>query len=155
MRRSHLRKGQVLIESGQTLVEALIALAVGAVVIIAATILTQTSLTSSQTSKNQSIATKYAQEGLELARKVRAAPTPNPVTYCVARDDISLSTVGSCNNVSNIDGEFMREVTLSIINPAGPCGSLTYQVKSVVSWTDGKCSALFCRNVELVTCLAP
>jgi type II secretory pathway pseudopilin PulG len=140
---------------GQTLVEALIALAVGAIVISAAAILTQNSLNSAQTSKNQNLATQYAQEGIELARKDRNPPTSGSRRYCVAGDATELGTSSATCTSANIGSEYKREVVVSAVNSAGACGADAYEVRSVVSWNEGRCSTAFCRNVELVTCLAP
>lgn len=58
-------------EKGQTLVEVLVALTVGIVVIGALAIATIVSLRNSQFSQNQLLATKLAQEGLDLVRTLR------------------------------------------------------------------------------------
>lgn len=145
-------------QKGQTLIEAVIALAVATLVISTFAIITNSSLTSSQKSKDQNLATQFAQEGIELARKDRK-PTLAPgatATFCVAEDAEVLEEppAGSCTT-ANISGYYVRSVTLSAISAGGSCGANTYQVVSKVAWTDGKCTAKFCRDVELVTCLAP
>lgn len=140
-------------QKGQTLIEALTALAVGAIVLSAAAILTMNSLNTSQTSKNQNLATQYAQEGLELARRERLPRPSAATTYCVGETDEGLEVNTPCSVGNLQQGEYKREVTLS--TNASTCGVNTYQVKSVVSWSDGKCSSSFCRNVTLTTCLAP
>jgi Tfp pilus assembly protein PilV len=58
-------------ESGQSLIEVLIALLVAVLMIGAMTIATITSLRNSTFSQNQSQATKYAQESIELVRANR------------------------------------------------------------------------------------
>lgn len=58
-------------ESGQSLVEVLVALAVATVVIVALIIVVLTSLKNSQFAQNQSKATKYAQEAMDGVLAVR------------------------------------------------------------------------------------
>lgn len=146
------------IEKGQTLLEVLIALGVGVFVIVAAATLTSNSISNTQSSKDQNLATQFAQEGIEIARKDRLpAPTGSDAVYCLVKDATVLPspTANGCSSTANINGVYMREVTLSLINASGSCGASTYQVASRVYWTDNKCTAKFCRNVELITCLAP
>lgn len=59
------------LERGQTLIEALVALAVAVMVISAISAAVTTSLSNAQYSKNQNIATHYAEEGMEYMRKLR------------------------------------------------------------------------------------
>lgn len=56
---------------GQTLVELIVVVAAGAVIIVALTFAVIFSLRNAQFAKNQSQATKLAQEGIELVRSVR------------------------------------------------------------------------------------
>lgn len=156
-----MQKGHIQIQSGQTLLEALIALAVAGIVIAAAAVITSNSLRTSQTSRSQNLASQLAQEGLELARIKRlpapAASSPS-VTYCIGEEENnSFETPGNCGNVANIGAEFKREVTLYPIDSTtgSSCGANTYKVSSKVYWTDGQCTVKFCRDVELQTCLAP
>ena len=145
-------------QKGQSLVEAVVGLAIAIILISMFAIITNTSLTSSQKGKDQNLATQFAQEGIELARKDRKIPLAagTTATYCVRESAEGLQDPpeGTCTT-ANISGIYLRSVTLSAIDPAGSCGANTYQVSSKVAWTDGKCTVKFCRDVEITTCLAP
>ncbi|MDQ3098433.1 MAG: hypothetical protein M3Q44_01685 [bacterium] len=82
-----LKKG--INQEGQSLVEVVIALGIAVIIVIAFTNATITSVRNSQFSKNQNLATKYAQESLELIRAVRDQNTSGSVT-----DGGSLSSWG-------------------------------------------------------------
>lgn len=58
-------------EKGQTLIEIIIALAVSVIVVTAITVVVNSSLSNAQFSKNQNLATHYAEEGMEYMRKIR------------------------------------------------------------------------------------
>lgn len=139
-------------KKGQTLTEALIALALVTLVISAVTITTLNSLNASQTSKSQNLASQFAQEGLELARKERGKAAG---TYCVGDGATTLGSPGSCTG-ANLAAEYRRQVIVQGLGASvAECGTNTYRVQSIVAWSDGKCTAAFCRNVTLTSCLTP
>jgi Tfp pilus assembly protein PilV len=140
---------------GQTLVEVLIALSIAVVVITAITMLSITSLTNSQSSKNQGQATKYAQEGMEIARKVRNSNYTTFAgyngTFCLAKGQNTFGAQGTCTS-PNIDSTFIRSIQVQ--QNAG-CGVNLARVVVNVTWSDAKCSAgVYCRKSELVSCLS-
>ena len=61
-------KGPVCRQAGQTLIELVIAVAVIVIVVGALVFATISSIRNAQSAKNQTLATKYAQEGLERVR---------------------------------------------------------------------------------------
>ncbi len=67
-------------QTGQSLVEVVIALGIAVIIVIAFTNATIASVRNSQFSKNQNLATKYAQETLELVRAIRDQNTVGSVT---------------------------------------------------------------------------
>lgn len=67
-------------ENGQSLVEVVIALGIAVIIVIAFTNATITSVRNSQYSKNQNLATKYAQESIELIRAIRDQNTVGSVS---------------------------------------------------------------------------
>ena len=68
---NYMHSATVIINKGQTLIEAVVVIAVGIVVVAALVFATIASLRNSQTAKNQAQATKLAQEGLEIVRTSR------------------------------------------------------------------------------------
>ncbi|MBI2195691.1 MAG: hypothetical protein HYU48_01445 [Candidatus Levybacteria bacterium] len=58
-------------QKGQTLIEALIGLAVAVAIISAIVIAVISSLSNAQLTKNQNQANHYAQEGMEIVRQIR------------------------------------------------------------------------------------
>lgn len=157
-------------ERGQTLVEVLIGLVSMAIVISAITVVSISSLDNAQYSKNQSLATSYAQQGIELIRTIRntdyATFSGLSGTYCLAKGCTTLnnsatSSINPCGreNASppkcypeqNADF-FVRDVT---ITPSSLLCQSQWQVQVTVSWYDGKCAAsTFCHHVDERSCLS-
>lgn len=152
-------------EKGQSLLEVLIALSAAVLIISAIAVVVISSLSNTQFTKNQNLANHYAQEGIEVVRKIRDSSWNNFDThvsgdYCLSQGETVLPTTplppGS-NCAQNI-GIFVREIDIeriSAVCPGGvnPNGS---KVTSVVSWSDGKCpttgSNIYCHKVEIETC---
>ena len=155
---------------GQTLVEVLVALSSAVIIITAITILVISSLNNAEYGKNQNLATQYAQEGMEIIRKIRDS---DPQTfygiadgqYCLDRNSTTLQAkIASGNQVrlsgcphgatdpkENVDGIFSREVILEANvgdcntavptpTPTPPPAQGNIKVTVLVSWTDGKCT---------------
>lgn len=151
---------------GQTLIEALIALAIAVAIISAITAVVVSSLNNNTYSKNQNIARSYAQQTVE---KIRGLAQSNYTTftskytspvYCIDQNnDLQCnisgnqcvsSWAGNCNNVKT--GIFIREVDFE--STSASCqGDLKATVK--ISWSDGKCTDrlnLYCHQVSTSTC---
>ena len=96
---------------GQTLLEVLVALSVGILVLTAMTGAVLSSLANAQFSKNQNLATLYAQQGMENMRDLRnknwTSFSGYDGFYCLAKDG-SLTAGSSCSG--NIDGFFARQI---------------------------------------------
>src|SRR5260221_11589392 len=101
-------------QHGQTLIEVLLSMAVATIIITAITFAVINSLKNSQFSKNQTLATQYTQQGLEIIRSMRysnyAAYIGTSGIYCL--DDSAACSLG----VNNTSG--------------GPCGPSTTQCTS-------------------------
>lgn len=168
-------------EKGQTLIEVLVGLSAAVVVISAITVAVVTSLNNAEYSRDQNLATHYAQEGIELVRNMRdqdiasisSSSLPDG-TYCMAQgcsaiknDQLDAScgvrTGQHCTvKVSN----FIREVTIthndSLCNGNGPTPSVapttsTMKVSVSTYWSDSKCTSssnLLCHSVLLTSCLS-
>lgn len=146
---------------GQTLIEALAALAVAVAVVSAITIAAINSLNNVQFSKNQNLATSYAQQGMEIVRQIRnrdwnAFYNLKYIYYCLPKDATSLTQgVPGSSPVCdvNIDNIFKRQV---LINHNSDC-AVASKVNVSVFWSDNKCTSgsnLYCHKVELVSCFS-
>lgn len=138
---------------GQTMLEAVIALAAILLVLAAVSISVISSLSNSTFIEQQNQANKLAQQGMEYLRDqitnngkfADFASTPG--TYCF--NDIALLnpfTPGICTT-ANIQ-EFKREVTFTTADCNG--------IKAVVyvRWVNGKCTGgtTFCHKQEISSC---
>lgn len=152
---------------GQTLIEILLAFSIAILVLSAIVVGTNTSLGNAQYTKNQNLASSYAQEGMEIVRKIRDSSWDKFLsysgTYCLNEEKILVS---DCADI----GIFKREVIVGhrsenclaptpsvapavtpIINPTGS------KVAVIVSWFDSKCPSgqnVRCHKVDLVSCFS-
>ena len=157
---------------GQTIIEVVVALGAGAIVLTAMTVIILTSLKNSQQSSSQSLATQYAQQGMDIARQMKdnnwTAFNSLNGNYCVASSCSEISLQGttcgpkgaSCS--ANIDNKFVREVTISAgstsCRPQNYNPSTTYsKITTIVSWRDPQCTSVsnpYCHNVSLQSCVS-
>nr|MBI5456078.1 prepilin-type N-terminal cleavage/methylation domain-containing protein [Candidatus Levybacteria bacterium] len=146
-------------QRGQTLIEALIALAAASVIISAIAVVVITSMSNSTFSKNQNLATHYAQQGIDIVRSQSESDWIGFLTkggvFCLGEGATDLGSPSVCSS-PNINNFFVREITITQ-NSSG-CGLVADKNAKVVvkvSWADGKCSAnIYCHSVSLDTCLA-
>lgn len=152
---------------GQTIIEVLVALGVVVIVVTAITITVITALSNTQYSKNENLASQYAQQGLEFVRGIRDNSYTSFAslsgTYCLAKDAISLPAPTSGCSVPNIDSTFVRSIIIEQKSPdcVPPSSSLApsdylTKVTSSVSWSDGKCTSatdVYCHQAIVVSCL--
>lgn len=157
---------------GQSLLEVLAALGAGVIVLTAITVAVITSLSNAQFSKNQNIATQYAQEGMELLRKMRdsdwaAFSSLSSGSYCLDKGDTFLdnadrknTALAGCSRTVlvspepvNVSPIFARQVDI-VTEASSACGS-NRKATVLVSWASGKCtSGAFCHTVSLVSCFS-
>lgn len=136
---------------GQLLIEVLAALGVGIVVISAVTIAVINALSNTLFSKNQNLATLYAQQGIETVRKIHDSDqsgfnsliaSENVANLCLGKNDTTPSArlVSGCGQ--NVDS-FVREVKID--DTSCKCGSIEgkniRRVSVAVKWSDSKCFA--------------
>lgn len=146
-------------EKGQTLLEAMIGLGVAISVVSAIVVAIVSSLGNTQFSKNQNLANQYAQQGMEIVRKIRDASWSgflayNATYYCLAQNNTSLMQRGVNGCGQNV-GIFVREIDIE--HNSGSCQGIFSKVTSVVSWSDSKCTSTqntYCHNVTLISCFA-
>ena len=155
-------------QKGQTLIEALVSLSIAVAVVGAITVVVISSLNNATFTRNQNQATQYAQEGIEIVKRVSLSESsPNfkalpGDTYCLDKSNTQLDEpltnpgTGGCGfNVASI---FSREVNIDHNNsdPQEGCGGNT-KVTVKVKWSDNKCqdaSGPFCHEVALTSCLS-
>ncbi len=156
-------------QSGQTLLEALIALATAVVIISAMTVIVLSSLNNAQFSKNQNQATQYAQQGTEVLKNLSQSnwvtfSTYNLTNYCMLPDNSLLQEIGgSCGQ--NL-GIFSREVVLNqyaagdITSPGYadclPTSVVRAKITVSVGWSDNKCTSAtnpYCHKIKLISCI--
>lgn len=145
-------------QKGQTLVEALVALGIAVTIVSAIVVVVLSSLSNSQFSKEQNLANHYAQEGMEVVRRIRNQSWDNFLSlnstyYCLSSGSITLSQKDLNGCGQNI-GVFVREVEIQ--HDAPSCNEAS-EVNVIVSWSDGKCTDAndtFCHKVSLVSCFA-
>lgn len=147
---------------GQTMVEALVALAAAVIIISSITVAVITSASNTSYSTNQNKATQLAREGLDAIRKLRdidpASFALKSGTYCLGEDKATLVKVNKpsdCTVDTRVEDIYIRTVNFIPSGDENNCGSVT-EVDAVVSWADGKCPTTnqFCKNVKLVSCLS-
>ncbi len=144
-------------ERGQTLLEVLVALSAAVIILTAIIGAVTYSLNSSQFSTDQYLASQYAQQGLEVVRRLRDSGWDsfiglNSTNYCLDKGSSTLRVMaGSCGQ--NVD-LFVRAVTLH--HNDAQCSDVSRVIVSV-SWADGKCkdpTNPYCHKTDLVSCLS-
>lgn len=157
-------------QTGQTLIEVVVALSAAVVVVSAITVAVISSLNNAEFSKNQNIATQYAQQATEILRSQRNSDFGTfkqlQGNYCLAKACTALS-----NNLTDTDcgpkqgqtcGQnidiYSREIIVEQPNQgAVGCNKYGYLITINVSWADNKCTSSqnpFCHTVSLVSCLS-
>lgn len=146
-------------ESGQTLIEVIAALSAAVVIVSASAVAVINALKNAQFSNNQNLATRHAQEGIEVMRDLRnsnyaAFSLLQSDTYCLRGGAASPSAATEFGCGQNV-GIFVREVDIE--KNASSCGGNLTKVSTYVSWSDSKCTdktEIFCHLVALDTCLS-
>ena len=133
-------------QSGQSLFEVVIAVAMSAVIITAIVALATNSIQNSTYSKDKTIAANYVQETIEWLKQQKdlspeefrlyAVNTSGiDITYCL--DDLTWpSNIGTCSSSETLDNKFTREVVFP--SCGGVCTGEMVEVSINVTWTDSK-----------------
>lgn len=160
---------------GQTIIEVMVALAVGIIILSAVTTAVLTSLNNVEQSSSQDQSSNYATDGLEIVRKVRDTQLATfknlDGTYCLATSCTSILTQPdtSCGqkvaDCEESERGFIREVTIQKnasscrLTPAPTDVSLNgAQVTVKVMWRDSKCTDPdnpYCHDTSMQSCLFP
>lgn len=161
-------------QSGQTIIEVVIALSTAVVIVSAISLSILTALRNVQYTQTQATATRYAQEGMEFMRFTRDAnyATFNALsqntTYCLAKNSSTLTISSSMytnpNCGDNVDlysraivleknSVYCAPVTPQALTPT-PVNTGT-KVTVIISWTDSNCpSSTRCHQSRLESCLS-
>ena len=170
-------------KSGQTIIEAVVALGLIIVVLTATSVVVTTSVNNSDFIKRQSLASKYANQGMESLRFLRNNPPPAPTpsfdtyaaqtsAYCMCPTTSSNNIIlgdnncnpgnagSSCTKVDNFSGVLLRREVKFDAN-ASDCSGIVLtpggtKVTVTVYWSSGKCPAgnAYCHKTQLISCLA-
>lgn len=142
---------------GQSLIEVLAVLGVITVIVTVLAGVIITSMGNVLFSKNQNLATQYAQEGMEIMRQKRDSDYVTfrnyTGTYCLAKGS---SVLGANCTSANIDSIFLRKVEVAQSACAGNAVSNMANITVSVSWQDSKCASTnsFCHTARLTSCLS-
>lgn len=163
-------------KKGQTLLEATIALAALLIILSATSTAIVTSISNAVFVRNQNLASKYAQEGMEFLRSVKVNnyqvfSALSSGLYCLgdatALDDVATDLIrdgtGDCTSPyidSDIrvgaGNEYQRMVQIDQADTlyCGIGGAGNAKVTVTVSWASGRCTGSeLCHKSELVACL--
>lgn len=147
---------RLLLLNGQTLIEAVVALALVGSIVTGIAIAVSSSLSSADFSKNQHLATGYAKEGIEIVRYLRntdynAFATKSGI-YCLPIGSSTLDKQGKCPPAAQTD-QFVREIEI-LPNACNAALGAT-KVTTSVAWTSSKCKGAgsrYCHVSDNVTC---
>lgn len=127
-------------ESGQSLFEVVVAIAISALIIVTIVSLVSNSLRNATFSKNNAQAASYGQQATEWLRTQRDNDIATFITnttipiWCFK--DLTWTTTGACLAAQNIpDTPFLREghFSTSLVS-----GKMVIEADIVVSWTDSQ-----------------
>lgn len=145
-------------QEGQSLIEVVTALSIITIIITAIGIVVISGLNNVRSGKNQDLATKFAQDGLETVRHIRNGNYVNFKAagglYCLPQGATDLGAASASCTTPNVGGgSYVRSARIEV-NPS--CGANMAMVTVTVAWADSKCqsSSDFCHNVTLQSCLA-
>lgn len=151
-------------QSGQTIIEAIVALVTILLIVTAIAIVIVNGLYNSSFIKNQNEANKYAQQGMELVRDIQKNDLEsfqgfvNSGMHCINEATSVIESVGCSDTSINTGSAYNRIITFST-DPVicestnQPTGSL--KVTVTVKWSSSKCpnTNTFCHKSELVSCM--
>jgi Tfp pilus assembly protein PilV len=150
-------------QNGQTLIEALVALGASVLVISAITVAVVAALNNTEYSKNQNMATQYAQQGMETIRQISDSnwtlfSSYNSGSFCLDQNSTVLSPIDQSSlNCGQNFGIYSRQVDIVKNDSSNTRCQGSVLVAVTVFWGDGKCTDSnkpLCHNVSLSSCFA-
>ena len=143
---------------GSALIEAVVALAAVVIIVTAISIIVTLSVSNSTFIKNQNLANKYAQQGMEYIRGIKENDFSQFITYRgIAGNNYCLDFQNQlrldCYDQVIPELGFKRNVSFK--PGCGVNGSDT-QVGVSVKWSSGKCPQdnTFCHKAEFISCFS-
>lgn len=141
---------------GQSLIEVLIALGVAALIVAAITMAVLAALNNAQFSKNQNLATQYAQQGMEVVRQIRnndfALFNGYSGQFCLDQGANTLRVYPPVEGCGQNVSPFSRVVSID-----NSCESSQKKAQVYVYWSDNKCTDEgnpFCHKAQMVSCFS-
>lgn len=139
-------------EKGQSLIEAVAALGVVTIVLTALSIAVLLGLRNSEFTRKETIATQYAQQGMEIIRNIRDVRWGdfNSLTDSCFGPGNALTALpcGAAEYITAGTTKFMRTATFTADTG---CKKVTV----TVAWQDSKCpSGGFCKKASMVSCFS-
>lgn len=157
--------------SGQTLIEAIVALTVLIMVLTAASVAIVSSINNSVYERNEALATKYAQEGIEYIRQYKVGNTTEfdsytATTRCISSLDPALpplptppatgcATIGTTQYRRSALFTDSGRCDIQYPNATAPTPTSLpgKNVEITVEWVSGKCvSGDYCNKVSVESC---
>lgn len=143
-------------EKGQTIIEAVVALATILLIIAAIAVVIVNALYNSQFIRNQNTANKYAQQGMEFIKNLQQNDLSSFAlydggTYCIDTTVTPSVLTSSCDAINAAS----PKRTIDFIRGSSECGTTETKVTVIVSWSSTKCPSnnTFCHRSELVSCM--
>jgi Tfp pilus assembly protein PilV len=133
-------------QSGQSLFELVLSIGVSAVIIVVLVALVNNAVQGAAYSRNQTLATRYAESGMEWVRTQRDADITtfltkaNAMSYCLKNEPPTWQS-GVCGSTdyvvsAGVTTIFKRQVTFPA--PTVVSGKNLYTANLTVTWTDSK-----------------
>ena len=148
-------------QKGQTIVEAIVALAAIFVIVAAIAVAIVSAVSNSQFIKSQNLANKYAQQGMEFVRGIHADNIDEfqLLSGAYSFGELDTSLIAGESLTVNIGDSHIRNIFFA--DDEEPClddngASINLKkVTVIVDWSSGKCGAedRFCHNTTIVSCI--
>lgn len=157
-------------KKGDVLIEAVLAIAITGIVVTGIVVALTNSISQSNFTRNQNLASNYAQQGLDIARNMKensfaSLSALGDRSYCLGEGETAITTPESASGCDvNIGETFFRSVYINSSGedgreavPGQSCqvedGVSSVFIASIVAWTDSKCTGgEICHKVELNSC---
>lgn len=153
-------------KKGIILIEAIVAMTVIVMIMTAIVTALISSINSTTYSEEQTIATGYAQEGIEIARNQKNIDWASITSlanrsYCLNIGDTLIDSGDAASCQRNIEGKYTRRI---YVNQSGrderpdgtreqKCFQNAIFVASTVTWSDARCTGVGdCHKVDLNSC---
>jgi hypothetical protein len=143
-------------EKGQTIIEAVVALATILLIIAAIAIVIVNALYNSQFIKSQNMANKYAQQGMEFVKNLAqndlsSFAVYDSGTYCIDATVTPSALTSVCDTINASS----PKRTIDFIRGSSECSTIETKVTVTVKWSSTRCpsSNTFCHKSELVSCM--